>query len=134
MLAGQGRVDYIGGTSVQLTPGMDGTLQVNDDHYFAFYSKKTQVRIPYDRINLIEYGQQVDRRLLLAVVISPLLLLSKSRKHFLTVGYSDDEARQQALIFRVDKNDIRPALASMEARTGLKIHYQDAEARKAGAP
>jgi hypothetical protein len=32
----------------------------------------------------------------------------------------------------VDKNGIRPALVSLEARTGLKVQYQDQEARKAG--
>ena len=38
----------------------------------------------------------------------------------------------QALVFRVDKNDIRATLVSLEARTGVKIQYQDEEARKAG--
>jgi len=32
----------------------------------------------------------------------------------------------------VDKNDIRATLASLEARTGQKVQYQDEEARKAG--
>jgi hypothetical protein len=125
-------VEYVGGTSAQFASGAQGKLEVIDDHYFAFYSKKSQVRVPYDRINLLEYGQQVDRRLAMAVVISPLFLLSKSRKHFLTVGYADDQGRQQALVFRVDKTSIRATLVSLEARTGLKIEYQDDEARKAG--
>jgi hypothetical protein len=59
-------------------------------------------------------------------------MLSKSRKHFLTVGYLGEDGKQQALVFRVDKNDIRATLANLEARTGLRIQYQDAEARKAG--
>ena len=80
----------------------------------------------------MEYGQQVSRRIALAIVISPLILLSKSRKHFLTVGYTDDAGRQQALVFRIDKGDIRATLVSLEARTGLKVQYQDEEARKAG--
>ena len=86
----------------------------------------------YDRVNLLEYGQKVDRRLLAAAVISPMFLLSKSRKHFLTIGYMDEDGRQQALVFRVDKGSIRSALVSLEARTGLKVQYQDEEARKAG--
>jgi hypothetical protein len=36
------------------------------------------------------------------------------------------------MLFRVDKNSIRAALVSLEARTGLKVQYQDEEARKAG--
>ena len=126
------RVEYVGGTSAQFPAGADGRLEVGDDHYFAFYSKRSQVRVPYDRIDLLEYGQQVDRRVALAVVISPLLLLSKKRKHFLTVGYTDDQGKQQALVFQVDKSIIRATLVSLEARTGLKVQYQDEEARKAG--
>jgi hypothetical protein len=131
-LDAQSRAQYAGGTSSQLTTGVEGQIELSDEDYFAFYSKKAQVRVPYDHINLIEYGQQVDRRLAMAVVLSPLFLLSKSRKHFLTVGYMGDDGKQQALVFRVDKGGIRATLVSLEARTGLKVEYQDEEARKAG--
>ena len=131
-LFGQGRVQYVGGTSPDFAAGEQGRIELTDDRYFAFYSKKDQVRIAYDHINLVEYGQQVSRRLAMAVVISPLLMLSKSRKHFLTVGYMGEDGRQQALVFRVDKNNIRVMLVSLEARTGLKVEYQDEESRKAG--
>ena len=132
VLCAQSRAEYIGGTAAKLEGGSSGSIQVGDQHYFAFYARKTEVRIPYERINLLEYGQKVDRRLLMAVAISPVFLLSKKRKHFLTIGYTDDEGNHQALIFRVDKNDIRATLVSLEARTGVKIQYQDEEARKAG--
>ena len=74
----------------------------------------------------------VSRRYAAAILISPLLLLSKSRKHFITLGFVDADDRQQALVVRVDKGDIRPALAALAARTGRRVEYQDAEARKAG--
>ena len=61
-----------------------------------------------------------------------MLLLAKSRKHFLTIGYTDEADRQQAHVFRVGKGDIRSVLASLEARTGRRVEYQDDEARKAG--
>jgi hypothetical protein len=72
----------------------------------------------------------VSRRYVAAVLISPILLLSKSRKHFVTVGYLDSEENQQALVLRVDKGDIRSLLAALEARTGRRVEYQDEEARK----
>ena len=125
-------MEYAGGTAAQLENGGTGSIELSDARYLAVYAKKTQIRIPYDHINLIEYGQQVDRRLALAVVISPVFLLSKKRKHFLTLGYTDDAGRQQAMVFRVDKSGIRATLVSLEARTGLKVQYQDEEARKAG--
>jgi hypothetical protein len=124
------RAEYVGGTSFTLASGEAGSIDAGDEQYLAFYTKKGQVRVAYPRINLLEYGQQVNRRLGLAVVISPMFLLSKKRQHFLTVGYVDD-GKQQALVFRVDKNDIRMALVTIETRTGLKIQYQDQEARKA---
>jgi len=132
LLLVQSHVEYAGGTLPALASGAGGSLELSDSRYFAFYTKGTQVRVPYDRINLLEYGQKVDRRLLMAVVISPMFLLAKSRKHFLTVGYTDDDGRQQAMVFRVDKNGIRAALVGLEARTGQKVQYQDPEARKAG--
>jgi hypothetical protein len=84
----------------------------------------------YSRVNQIEYGQKIGRNLVGAIVISPLFLLQKTRKHFLTVGYHDEEGKQHAAVFRVGKGDIRAVLAGLEARTGLRVQYQDDEARK----
>jgi hypothetical protein len=130
-LAAQSRAQYAGGTSSQLTTGVDGRIELSDEDYFAFYSKKAQVRVAYGRINLVEYGQTVNQRLAMLGAFT-IGLLSKSRKHFLTVGYTDDAGKQQALVFRVDKGDIRATLVGLEARTGVKVVYQDEEARKAG--
>ena len=132
LLLAQSRVEYVGGTLPTLASGAGGSVELSDARYFAFYARGKQVRVPYEHINLLEYGQKVDRRLLMAVVISPMFLLAKSRKHFLTVGYTDDDGKQQAMVFRVDKNGIRAMLVGLEARTGLKVEYQDPEARKAG--
>lgn len=132
LLQAQSRAEYVGGTSATLASGVSGSLEISDPHYVAFYAKKVQLRIPYTHIEMLEYGQKVDRRLLLAIAISPVFLLSKKRKHFLTIGYTDDEGTHQALVFQVDKNDIRAMLAGLEARTGLTVQYQDADARKAG--
>jgi hypothetical protein len=134
LLAGSkgSRAEYAGGTILQIPDRCSGSIQAVDDQFFVFYSKKARWRVPYDRINLIEYGQKVDRRYMAAVLVSPLFLLSKKRQHFLTVGYTDEEGRQQAMIFRVDKTDIRMILVALEARTGRRVEFQDDEARKAG--
>src|SRR5216684_1178778 len=114
------RADYAGGTILQIPDGCSGSIQAVDEQYFVFYSKKARWRVPYEKINLIEYGQKVDRRYMAAVLVSPLLLLSKKRQHFLTVGYTDEQGHQQAMIFRVGKTDIRTILVSLEARTGRR--------------
>jgi hypothetical protein len=127
-----GRAQYVGGTITQIPPGCQGTLQATDEQFFVFYSGKASWRVPYERINLVEYGEKVDRRYVAAVLISPLFLLAKKRQHFLTVGYTDGDDREQAMIFKIDKNDIRSTLVVLEARTGRKVEYQDEDARRSG--
>lgn len=127
-----GRAEYVGGTITQIPPGCQGAVQATDDQYFVFYSGKASWRVPYDKINLVEYGEKVDRRYIAAVLISPLFLLAKKRQHFLTVGYMDEDEHQQAMIFKINKDDIRATLVSLEARTGRKVEYQDEDARKSG--
>jgi len=127
-----GHANYVGGTVATLSEGQSGTIETTDQIFFAFYSQKASVRVSYDRINLVEYGQKVDRRYLSAALISPILILAKKKTHFLTVGFADEQGRQQALVFRVEKSAIRALLVCLEARTGMKIQFQDEEARKAG--
>jgi len=107
-------------------------LSVADPVSLVFETRRSVLRIPYERVNLLEYGQQVDRRLLEAILISPMLILSKKRAHFLAVGYQTEDGRQEAVLLKVDKKAIRAVLVSLEARTGLRVTYMDAEARKAG--
>ncbi len=126
------RAEYIGGTRPDIPPRDSGSIEVSDRVYFIFSSKNTRVKIPFDRINLLEYGQKVDRRYIAAALISPLFMLAKKREHYLTVGFQDDDGKQEVMMFQVDKNDIRLALVTLEARTGQNVQYQDDDARVAG--
>ena len=134
LLAGDpgGRAQYVGGTVAGLPSKSEGNINTTDGEVLLFRAKQATVRIPYNKINTIEYGQRVNRRVVEAVLVSPLLLLAKKRKHFLTVGYTDEQGRQQALVFQVNKGAVRAVLVSLEAKTGRKIEFQDEEARKAG--
>jgi hypothetical protein len=125
-------VNYVGGTLSQLPAKASGTLHVGDDDAFTFQAAGTTVKVPYRDVNMLEYGQRVSRRYLEAVFISPVFLLAKRRAYFLTVGYTDSEGKQQAMIFQVSSKEIRPVLVSLEARSGRKVEYQDDEARKSG--
>ncbi len=123
---------YVGGT-LPIKEMTEGKSSAADGKTFSFdYKDKKRpvaLKIPYDRINSLEYGQKAGRRLGLAIALTPLALLSKKRKHFLTVGYLDDGDKQQAAVFELGKNIVRTTLASLEARSGRKIEYQDEEAR-----
>lgn len=124
--------EYVGGTLANMPEQASGKIRTTDELFVEFRAKGKEVSVAYDKINLLEYGQNVGRRYIMAVVISPIFLLSKSRRHFLTIGYTDEKEKQQAMVFRVSKGKVRALLVSLEARTGLKVQFQDDEARKAG--
>ncbi len=124
--------EFVGGTVAGVKARSSVHLDLTGQDSLHFRCGNTELAIPYRKVNSVEYGQNVSRRYAAAILISPVLLLSKSRKHFVTIGYVDADGRQQALVFRVGKHDIRSVLAGLEARTGRRIEYQDDEARKAG--
>lgn len=123
---------YQGGTLVVPPARTEGVISTSDPHAFVFAWREGMLRLSYENLNLLEYGQKAGRRLALAIFVSPLFLLSKKRKHYLTVGFIDERGRQQAAVFELGKKIVRTTLAALSARTGLRIEYQDEEARKAG--
>ena len=126
------KAQFMGGTLAGVSAKSGARLDLTSSEALAFRCGTVELRIPFQKINTLEYGQTVSRRYAAAALISPVLLLSKSRRHFVTIGYLDGESRQQALVLRVEKGDIRWVLASLEARTGRRVDYQDDEARKGG--
>ena len=126
------KTELIGGTLTDIVARSAARLDYSGADEMVFHRASSEIRVVYQKVNTLEYGQTVSRCYAAAVLISPLLLLSKARKHFVTVGYVDSEGRQQAVIFRVDKSDIRSVLVGLEARTGRRVEYQDDDARKAG--
>jgi hypothetical protein len=129
---GSDKTAYVGGTENQIKDGTEGRSSARDDKTFIFESKNGKLEIPYDQVDDLEYGQKAGRRVGLALTISPWLLLSKKRKHFLTVGWKDSQDKQHAAVFELGKSIVRTTLATLEARTGKKVDYQDDEARKSG--
>ena len=126
------KVEYLGGTVGEIQKHSDGRLLTTNDRRLLLRLKKVTLSVPWDNINLLEYGQKVNRRIAESLLISPLFLLSKKRKHFLTIGFTDEAGDQNAMVFEVNRNDVRQLLVGLEARTGLKVTYQDEEARKSG--
>jgi len=122
---------YLTGTTVPDFPSKcDVRVDMTGDREMLFVTRMLTLHVPFDKVNTVEYGQHVGRRYAEAILISPLFLLSKSRKHFVTVGYTDANGRQQALVLQVGKSDVRMVLAELEAKTGRRVEYTDDEARK----
>ena len=129
---GSDKAMYVGGTVNQLKEGTEGNMSAKDENVLVFTHEGQQFKVPYDRINDLEYGQKAGRRLGVAIAVTWMALFSKKRKHFLTIGYKDENDKQQAAVFELGKNIVRVTLASLEARTGQKVDYEDEEARKSG--
>jgi hypothetical protein len=120
---------YVGGTVAGLKQDSEGTFSAGDVKEMVFQCKNGRLAVPYDRVDSLEYGQKAGRRVGLAIAVTPIALLSKKRRHFLTVNYKDADDKEQAAVFELGKHIVRVTLSSMEARTGRKIEYQDEEAR-----
>ncbi len=123
-------VQYVGGTIAQLEAGAEGTMDTSDAKVIKFNSKKGSFEIPYQGITSVEYGQKAGRRVGVAIVISPFMLLSKKRKHFLTLGFKDAGEKQQGVVLELPKGTPRTVIAIIEARSGVKCEYESEEAKK----
>jgi hypothetical protein len=134
LAVGKDKVMYVGGT-VPVAPKAEGTLATTDDTKMLFVAEKGggMIEIPWKQIEEAEYGQKVGRRIKTAILLTPLALFSKGRKHYLTVTYKDRNDEAQSAVFELGKETVRTTLAVVEARTGRKITYQDEEAAKSRA-
>lgn len=72
---------YLGGTLPTLEAGISGALLTDDPISLAFECRLGTVRVPYERVNLVEYGQQVDRRVLEALLIDHILTTDNSTEN-----------------------------------------------------
>jgi hypothetical protein len=129
---GSDKTMYVGGTVSSVKEGSEGKSSTKDEKVFVFTYQGGKLEIPYDQVNDLEYGQKAGRRLGVAIAVTWMALFSKKRKHFLTIGYKDANDKQQAAVFELGKDIVRVTLASLEARTGRKIEFEDEEARKSG--
>jgi hypothetical protein len=126
------KVLYIGGTVAGVTNKTSARIETLQEDSLTLTTRNNSLLIPYKDVNTLEYGLRVSRRYVEAALINPLFLMGKKKVHFLTIGYSDAEGRQQAMVLQVGSGEIRGLLVSLEARTGRRIEYQDEDARKAG--
>ena len=136
---------YKGGT----VPGFDGAkdeveglLDMSKQDQLIFTAtdnpfKGKTFSITYSKIVDLEYGQKAGRRVGTAVAttvlfgpIGLLSLLSKKRKHYLTVGFKDDMEKDQVVVLELGKDIVRTTIPIIETRSGKKVEYQDEESRK----
>ena len=123
-------VRYVGGTITDIPQNTEGELRIDQRTGLKFQSKKGAFDIPFDRISSLEYGQKAGRRIGVAIMINPLFLLSKKRKHFVTIGYKDTTNLQQGVVLELAKGLPAKVITIIEARSGVKCEYESEEAKK----
>src|SRR5580765_926390 len=108
---------YVGGTRTDIKEAAEGAFDVSSEAEMAFTPDKTKVRhtIAYKDVTELEYGQKAGRRVAVGLLVSPVALFSKKRKHYLTVNFKDAEAKDQAVVFELGKDIVRTTLAVVEA-------------------
>lgn len=121
---------YQGGTLPGVQAPLAGSVDLTGSDSFVFTHESGRIRVPYGRVNSLEYGQKSGRRLGLAIALSPAFLLSRKRKHYLTISFREESGEQHAIIFELGKKIVRTTLRGLEARTGLKIEFEDEQSRK----
>jgi hypothetical protein len=88
-----------------------------------FHNKKSEPEfsIANQSIKSILYERTAHPRYVEGILIAWPLLLTKTKKHWLTVQYTDPAGTGQFVIVRMDKNNYRQILAAAESQTGKTI-------------
>ncbi|HET9318014.1 MAG TPA: hypothetical protein VFQ51_20640 [Vicinamibacteria bacterium] len=126
---GSKKAMYVGGTLPEFPVKLEGTIALNDPDDLVFLSDKAikRLAISWGAIEDLEYGQRVSRRWKTAVFLTVFALFSRGRKHYVTITYKTASG-DQAAIFEIGKEAIRPTLAALKARSGKKLKCQDKDA------
>ena len=100
----------------------DVALEFLDKELLVKHRKDDRVyaTIPYDSVTEITYEMSKNARIAEAILLSPLFLLSSSKKHWLTVKYQTG-GESDFVLLQLDKKEYQQAIATSEVRTGKKV-------------
>jgi hypothetical protein len=77
--------------------------------------------IDYDAIHAMQYERTVQPRYVAAVLISPVFVLTRSKKHYLTIEYNDQSGEAHSVIVRLNKKNARRAIATVTEQTSKSV-------------
>jgi hypothetical protein len=83
------------------------------------------ITIPDDKIKSMLYEQTSKPRYAEAILISPFFLFTHSKKHFLTIQYTDPQGQGSFAMIHMDKSNARDIVAAAEADTGKKVERSE---------
>jgi len=104
--------------------GDKGKLVI-DNKLIRFTTNKGAVyfSVPPKAVTDLFYSRVSGRRIGAAIVVSPLLLFSKGRKHYVTVSFNDGADLVGAVEFKLHKSNYRGVLRTLEQVTNQTMHY-----------
>ena len=86
---------------------------------------KVPFRISTSSIKSISYERASKPRYAAGLLIAWPLLFTKSKHHYLTIQYTDNAGAGRLQIVKLDKNNFRTALETIEADTWIKIERSE---------
>jgi hypothetical protein len=133
---GGDKAAFRGGT-IAIKEGAEEKFSLVGDKFTFDPGGKNTHSIPYEKIKSIEYGQKAGRRIgaaaglmIAAGPIGALALLSKKRRHMVSLTWESDQGKTEGAVFEFGKDSIRSALKAFEARSGRPVDYESEDARK----
>jgi len=122
---------YVGGTLSVFKDAVNGTWDMAESEVvFAAEKGGGKVSIPYAKIETIEYGQKAGRRVGVALVVNPLFLFYKKRKHFVSISFLDAEGKKQGAVFELAKGIVKESVTTLETKSGKKVEFESDDAKK----
>jgi hypothetical protein len=121
------RAEYMQATATgqkKAAPAVKGTLSFDAEKRsvdFLDQKRAPAFSIKFESIKAILYEQTSKPRYAEAILISPLFIFSHSKKHFLTIQYTDTAGVGQFVIVHLDKKNAREVVAAAEAQTGKRV-------------
>jgi hypothetical protein len=85
----------------------------------------TEFNIPNAAIKGLHYERTSRPRYAEALIIAWPLIFTKSKKHYLTIQYTDPGGEGHFAILHMDKNNYQQILAAAEAQTGVKVDREE---------
>jgi hypothetical protein len=83
------------------------------------------VSIKMQDVKSILYERTAKPRYAAGLLIAWPLLFTKSKSHYVTIQYGDEQQGAHYAIVKLDKSNYRDALASLEAQTGKTIQRNE---------
>lgn len=105
-------------------PGVKGTLVFDETSKKVEFldSKGTPAfAVNYDAIQGMQYEKTAQPRYVVAVLISPVFLLTHAKKHYLTIEYKDQSGEARSVIIRLNKQNARKTMETARTQTGKSV-------------